>query len=375
MTVVRPDDGPDAVRLDEGRATARPGGMGMRQRGRTVLVGAVLVILCSLLVARAPVPYVALQPGQTYDTLGVDGNNQEIIIIEGAETSESAGQLRFLTVGVVPDLTLLEAVVGWLMDDRAVVPREVIYPPGQSREETERRNAEDFANSLSAAQVAALTYLGYAPVVAVKEVLPSSPNADRLQAGDIITAVDGVPIPNPEALLEAIQSKPAGSTLTFTLTRDGEPLTVEVTTTADEDGVPRVGFAPEVRSSAPFSITIPIEGIGGPSAGLMMALGIIDKLTPEDLTGGRIIAGTGTIDENGAVGPIGGVPQKIIGAVEAGATVFLTPRDNCAEAVRNARPGLLLVQVDSLESALAALATLREGGTPPLCPGHRPPDR
>jgi PDZ domain-containing protein len=269
----------------------------------------------------------------------------------------------------VPELTLLEAVLGWVMDDQAVVPREVIYPPDMSREETEQRNAEDFANSLSAAQIAALTHLGYSPVVAVKEVLDSSPNADRLKAGDIITAVDGVPISDPEGLLTAIRSKPAGSTLTFSLTRDGEPLTVEVTTTADEDGVPRVGFAPEVRSSAPFTITIPIEGIGGPSAGLMMALGIIDKLSPEDLTGGRIIAGTGTIDEKGAVGPIGGVPQKIIGAVDAGATVFLTPRDNCAEAVRNARPGLLLVQVDSLESALTALETLREGGTPTLCPG------
>ena len=109
--------------------------------------------------------------------------------------------------------------------------------------------------------------------------------------------------------------------------------------------------------------------IGGPAAGLMMALGIIDKLEPVDLTGGRIIAGTGTIDTSGAVGPIGGVPQKIIGAASAGATVFLTPRDNCAEAVRNARPGLLLVDVDTLETALTALETLREGGTPALCPG------
>jgi Predicted secreted protein containing a PDZ domain len=372
VTGVQPDGGVGPYGPGEGPETAPPDKKGMQQRGFTVLVGAVLVILCSLLLAQAPVPYVALQPGQTYDTLGVDGSDREIIVIEGADTSESAGELRFLTVGVVPELTLLEAVLGWVLDDQAVVPREVIYPPEESREETERRNAEDFANSLSAAQVAALTYLGYSTVVAVKEVLPSSPNADRLQAGDIITAVDGVPVTDGDMLLSAIRAKPAGSTLTFSLTRDGEPLTVEVTTTADEDGVPRVGFAPEVRSSAPFTITIPIEGIGGPSAGLMMALGIIDKLQPEDLTGGMIIAGTGTIDNNGRVGPIGGVPQKIIGAVDAGATVFLTPRDNCAEAVANAKPGLLLVQVDTLESALAALETLREGGTPPLCPGAPP---
>jgi PDZ domain-containing protein len=341
----------------------------MRQRGQTVLVGAVLVLLCSTLVAQAPVPYVSLQPGHTYDTLGVDDSQQEIIVIDGTETSDSAGQLRFLTVGVVTELTLLEAVYGWLRDEDAVVPREVVFPPNETPEETDQRNAQDFANSLSSAQVVALRHLGYPPVVAIKEVLPGSPNADVLQPDDIITAVDGVPVPTPQALLDAIRAKPVGSTLTFELTRDGEPITVEVTTTEGEDGAPRVGFMPEVRTSAPFTISIPIEGIGGPSAGLMMALGIIDKLEPVDLTGGRIIAGTGTIDDNGRVGPIGGVPQKIIGAVDAGATVFLTPRDNCAEAVSNAVPGLLLVEVDTLDTALAALETVREGGTPKLCPG------
>jgi len=343
----------------------------MRQRGWTVFMGAVLVVLCSLLVSQAPVPYVVVQPGQTYDTLGLNDADQEIIVIEGADATESTGELRFLTVavvGVTDKLTLLEAVVGWLVDDNAVVPRDWLYPPDETPDVTQRRNAEDFVNSLSNAEVAALGYLGYLEV-AVQDVSETSPNADRLKVGDVITAVDGVPITDADSLLNAIRSKPPGSTLTFSMTRDGEPLTVEVVTMADEDGVPRVGFTPEIRSAAPFTITFNIEGIGGPSAGLMMALGIIDKLVPEDLTGGRIIAGTGTIDQNGEVGPIGGVPQKIIAAVDAGATVFLTPRDNCEEAVRNARPGLLLVQVESLESALDALETLREGGTPALCPG------
>lgn len=341
----------------------------MRQRGKTVLVGAVLVILCAVLVAQAPVPYVSLQPGQTYDTLGVDAANKEIIVIDGTQTSESAGQLRFLTVGVVSRLTLLEAVAGWLSGDDAVVPREYVYPPDETPEQTDQRNAEDFANSLSSAQMAALRHLGYPPVVAVKEVVPDSPNADLLRPGDVINAVDGSPVASADDLLDAIRSKPAGSTLTVELTREGAPVTIQVVTTEGEDGVPRVGFAPEIRSSAPFTITIPIEGIGGPSAGLMMALGIIDKLDPTDLTGGKIIAGTGTIDNEGRVGPIGGVPQKIIGAVDAGATVFLTPKENCAEAVNNAVPGLLLVEVDTLQTALAALKTVREGGIPPLCPG------
>lgn len=342
----------------------------MRRRGLTVLVGGILVLACAVALSYAPVPYVALEPGPTYNTLGVDEDNNQIIVIDGTSTSDSTGQLRFLTVGVVSQLSLFDAVVGWLRGDEAVVPRELVYPPDESTEEVDRHNAEDFANSLSSAEAAALTRLGFPPVVGIKAVDPNSPNASVLKAGDIVTAVDGTPTPTPDALFGALKSKPAGSTLTFDLKRDGAATTAQVSTVAGADGTPEVeGITPEVRSSAPFTISIPIEGIGGPSAGLMMALGITDKLDPADLTGGKIIAGTGTIDANGAVGPIGGVPQKLLGAKRAGATIFLTPKDNCAEAVRNAQPGLLLVQVDSLDTALTALQTLRDGGTPTLCPG------
>jgi PDZ domain-containing protein len=349
-----------------------PRATGMRQRGMTVLAGGVFVVLFSLLVGQAPVPYVQLQPGPTYDTLGADPDDNEIIVIDGTATSDSAGQLRFLTVGVVTQLTLIEAIAGWLSGDEAVVPRELVYPPDKSDEEVDEENAAQFANSLSAAEAAALAELGYPTVVGILEVAQDSPNADVIEAGDIIVAVDGVEIADPDALLSAIRDKPAGATLEFALTRDGEPVTVQVTTVAGDDGVPRVGFTPEVRSAAPFTIDIPIEGIGGPSAGLMLALGIIDKLTPEDLTGGLIIAGTGTIDPVGNVGAIGGVPQKMIAAKGVGATVFLAPAENCGEAVANAQPGLMIVRVDTLHTALAALATLRDGGVPMLCPGASP---
>jgi PDZ domain-containing protein len=341
----------------------------MRRRGFTVLFGAFIVLACALALSFAPVPYVGLEPGPTFNTLGVDDQNHDIIQISGAPTSHPAGQLRFLTVDVTYPLTLFEAVRGWLDPNEAVVPRELIFPPDQTTDQVNKQNTADFVNSLSNAKAAALSRLGYPPVVAVKDVKPDSPNASLLKPGDIVTAVDGTPTPTPDKLLTAIRSKPVGSTLTLNLTRDGAATTVQVTTVAGDGGVPQVGFTPEVRSSAPFTINIPIEGIGGPSAGLMMALGIMDKLEPEDLTGGRIIAGTGTIDASGAVGAIGGVPQKIIAAKSAGATIFLTPKDNCDEAVHNARKGMLLVQVDSLDTALSALQTLRNGGTPTLCPG------
>jgi Lon-like protease len=339
----------------------------MKRRGRTVLVGGVLVLMLTILVGRANVPYVQLEPGPTYDTLGKDENGKEVIVVSGAPVSESDGQLRFVTVGVQPKLTLLQALLGWWRDDDAVVPRELIYPPDQSEKEVERRNAEDFANSGSAAEAAALAELGYQMRISVKSVASRSPAEGVLQTGDVIESIDGVAVQAADKLLEEIRGKPAGTTLAFGIVRKGNKLTVRIATVAGEDGVPRVGFTPELTSSAPFTLDIPIENIGGPSAGLMLALGIIDKIKPEDLTGGRIIAGTGTIDAAGAVGPIGGVPQKLLAAKAAGAVYFLTPKDNCAEAVANALPGLPLVRVGSLDEALTALEAIRGDRAPQLC--------
>lgn len=344
----------------------------MRRRGLTTFVGALFVVVLTMLVMQAPVPYVELEPGPTFNTLGRD-HDKDVIQISGVDTTTSAGELRFLTVGVVRELTLFQAIEGWFNDDEAVIPQELIYPPDQTDAEINKQNADDFATSLSSAESAALTKLGYPMRISVKEVSDGTPAVGVLQADDVITAVDGTAVgADTDKLLGLIRDKPVGSTLSVDLLRKGAPLSVKVTTVAGENNVPRVGFTPELTSSAPFTVDIPIEGIGGPSAGLMLALGIIDKIQPEDLTGGKIIAGTGTIDPAGKVGPIGGVPQKLVGARSAGATIFLTPADNCAEAVANQRPGLLLVKVDSLDSALSALQTLRSGGTPTLCDGARP---
>jgi PDZ domain-containing protein len=335
----------------------------------TVLVGALLVAVLTVLVGRAEVPYVQLEPGPTYDTLGKDEHGKDVIVITGGPETDSTGQLRFLTIGVQPRLTLLQALVGWLRDEDAVVPRELIFPPDQTEEQVEKRNAEDFVNSQSAAETAALTKLGYSMRTSVGAVTKGSPAEGRLRPGDVIVSVDGTPVTSPDKLLEILRSKPAGTTFTFVVTRDGKQETIQVATGPGGDGSPQPGIKPELTSTAPFKVDIPIENVGGPSAGLMLALGIIDKVKTEDLTGGKIIAGTGTIDPLGKVGPIGGVPQKIIGAKDAAASYFLTPTDNCAEAVANAKPGLALVQVASLDAALAALEDIRAGRQPPLCPG------
>ena len=341
----------------------------MRRRGVTVLLGFLLVAGLTLLAGSAKVPYVQLQPGPTYNTLGKDESGKEIIEITGTTVTSSTGQLRFVTIGVVKDLTLTEALIGWWRNDDAVVPRELIYPPDQTEQQVEQHNADDFAASQSAAQTAALHELGYPMQIKVKEVSAGAPAQGKLQPADVITTVDGVTVDTADKLLGALRGKPAGTTFAIGVTRAGQAMTVQVATVAGQDGVPRIGVTPEITSTAPFKLNIPIENIGGPSAGLMLTLGIIDKIRPEDLTGGKIIAGTGTIDADGKVGPIGGVPQKLVASKDAGAAYFLTPKDNCAEAVANRQAGLPLVRVATLDDALAALAEIRAGKQPPLCPG------
>ncbi|MEO3748854.1 PDZ domain-containing protein [Plantactinospora sp. B5E13] len=338
----------------------------MRRRGVTVLLGAVITALLSLGLLAAPIPYVVLGPGPTVDTLGRQ-DDKEVIQVSGRETSTSAGQLRLTTVGVQPEVKLITAIAGWFSSDEAVVPYELIYPPGETQQQVEQRNAEDFAASQTSAETAALRELGFPVRVTVKNVVAGGASDGVLKAGDVITSVDGQPVPTAGTLTRLVQAKPAGSTLTIGYTRDGADATATVVTRSTDGGPPRIGVEIEQQQPHPFELKIDLGDIGGPSAGLMFALGIVDKLTPEDLTGGRIIAGTGTINDEGQVGPIGGIPQKLVGAKHAGATYFLVPADNCAEAVRNAQPGLPMARIGTLQDALAALATIRAGGQPPKC--------
>ncbi|MFI5843523.1 PDZ domain-containing protein [Catenuloplanes sp. NPDC051500] len=335
----------------------------MKRRGFTVLVGALLTFVLTMAAVYAPIPYVILKPGPTVDTLGKD-KDAEVIQISGTDVSTSAGQLRLTTVGVQPEPNLVSAILGWFDGTEAVVPRELIYPPDETEEQVDKRNAEEFQNSQSSAEKAALHELGLPTLVTVVTVTADGPSVGKLQAGDVITAVDGEPVAAAPRLTELVRAKPAGTERALTVTRAGQTVTVAITT-QEKDGQPRIGV--EIDEKPPFQLDIKLDEIGGPSAGLMFTLGIIDKLKPEDLTGGKIIAGTGTIDADGNVGDIGGIPQKLVGAKRAGAVVFLVPAGNCAEAKQNAVDGLPMFKVATLDDALAALDALRAGRTPELC--------
>jgi PDZ domain-containing protein len=330
--------------------------------------GAVLLVVFGLLGTLLPVPYVAQVPGPTFNTLGnLDGH--PIIDVEGRDRNHVEGNLNLTTVGVSRGgLSLVQAVRGWFDGEVSVVPEESVYPPDQTEQETQRQNREAFLTSEQAAQTAALGHLGYPEKVVVQGLAGDSPSKGRLEEGDAIEAIDGRPTPDLKTLDAVLASIPGGSTITVSYTRLGQPGSATVTTkqAAARDGS-LLGISVLEQPSAPFDIDIKVEDVGGPSAGLMLTLGILDLVGDDDLTDGSLIAGTGTIAADGTVGPIGGIPLKMVAARDIGADLFLVPADNCAEALAAPRPGFPLARVATLDDALKALSDFEAGRTPAGC--------
>ncbi|MEX5631441.1 PDZ domain-containing protein [Parafrankia sp. FMc2] len=334
----------------------------MGRRAQTLLVASVLTLILAVVGLWLPVPYVTFAPGPVTDTLGkVDG--APLIEIDGRQTYPTSGSLDLTTVEETPRLNLLGALGDWVSSDRAVVPSELVRPPGSSQEEIRQENTQAMIDSQDQATAAALGELGIEPTgteVVVHEVPAGSPAAGQLRSGDVITAVGGAKITDQAGLRERVGAAKPGDVVEVAYRRDNRPATARITTrpAPDDDSRPMIGVTTTEKRSYPFTVRIRISDIGGPSAGLMFTLGIVDLLTPGELTGGRTIAGTGTIDIAGKVGPIGGIQQKILGAEQAGASVFLVPEGNCVDAVRM-ETDLRLVEVTGLSGALEALETLR----------------
>ncbi len=333
-----------------------------------------------------PVPYSEMSPGPTVNTLG-EHDGEPVLQIAGHKTYPTDGHLNMTTVRVTSAdyrMNLVEAVYGWLAHDNKVVPHETLYPDGKTEEESTQENAEEFSQSQESAKVAALRELDV-PVkswVIVSTVVKGSPSEGKLHAGDVIKAVDGETVKEPADVAELVTEHKPGEDVVFTIVPAGEQAAAEkenrtatktekvtiTTATSDDAGEERaiVGISAGTDHTFPFDIDIKLADVGGPSAGLMFALGIYDKLTPGSLTGGAFVAGTGTIDDNGEVGPIGGIEMKTVGARDKGAEYFLTPAENCAAAAEDTPDGLTLVKVDTMDDALGALADIRSGDTDDL---------
>lgn len=345
----------------------------LTRRGQVLAVGSIASALLLGVAAALPVPYVALGPGSTFNTIA-DAQGRAVITFTGSDipaaTEESpAGHLNMLTIRVIDHIPLIEAAAMWASGSYAFAPRDEYYPPDRTKEEITEQNVQMFRDSQSAAEIEALRYLRYPNIVYVGTIAAGSVSWGKLRPDDQITAVDGQAVSDYQSLKAIMATTEPGQTVTVTVLRGGATATASVTLGANADVGPQgfLGVGVAERPRAPFTIDISLQDIGGPSAGLMFTLGIIDRLTPGDLTGGRFIAGTGTMELDGSVGPIGGVTFKEVTARDAGAEYMLVPAANCAEAVTAIPDGLTLVKVATLDDAVAAVKMIAAGGTPPGC--------
>ena len=343
----------------------------MSRRAATLLVAAAGVLIALVVAVVSPVPYVALEPGPTLNTLGVSGS-KPLIQINGHPTYATSGHLNMVTVsftgGPGTSFNIFAALRAWLNPDDAVVPEQEIFTPGQTPQQVARVDTEEMANSQESAQAAALCQLNisFKTVDTIQATVKGMPAAGRLQAGDVITAVDGRRLTCRADAGTLIKARRPGAPVELTILRHGRTQHVRLAT-ANAQGTPEIGVQLVESFVFPFTVSISIGNIGGPSAGLMFALGIIDKITPDNLTGGRFIAGTGEIEANGTVDPIGGIQQKMVGARQAGATVFLTPAANCPDTAGAVPAGLRLIKVSSLAGAISDLEALKAGRPVPSC--------
>ncbi|MBA3738946.1 MAG: PDZ domain-containing protein [Actinobacteria bacterium] len=324
--------------------------VGQRRPWWRKLAFLVPLIALAFVVDRVTLPYYVLGPGPARDV-------EPLIQIEGTRTYPTDG--RFLLTAVrFSRPNIYRLIAAWLDPARAVVPEDEIVPPGQTpEEEFEVALSQMDTSKIDAAVVALTAYGGYPedrrPGILVESVVPESPAEGKLFPGDLITRIDGLALDDLDDLRARIAEAGTDRSLRFTVEAGGETRQVNVRP-AQVPGIdgPAVGIAPV--HNFPFPLTIESGDIGGPSAGLMWTLGVIELLTPEDLSRGRVIAGTGAITLEGEVEAIGGVEEKVVAAEDAGASIFFVPVENAA-AARSVARDIAIVPVDTFRDAVRYL--------------------
>lgn len=380
----------DAAGEPRRSSRAEPSGSWIARWWRSVLA-AVLAGGALAALTLIPLPYVVEAPGPTFNVLGSSGGTPMIQI--GGERAadppraqgDGAGQLRMVTVteygGPGDRLNAVQLLRARLDRSRSILPYSEVYPGGATEEQVAQAGRAQMESSQSAAEVAALELLGYRvpATVTIEGTVPGSDAAKEVKAGDVLVAIttpDGRrhPVDSASVPFRITRETPGGSRLTLTVRRAGQTLSVPVTTKAasGEQGS-KLGIYLSARVSPPFDITIHLEKVGGPSAGTVFALGIIDRMTSGDLTGGQDIAGTGAIAYDGWVEPIGGVRQKMAGAKRDGAGWFLAPASNCDQVVGHVPHGLRVVRIETLRGALDAVKKIaaERGAGLPTCGAAR----
>ncbi len=347
------------------------------RRRRTLTWGAVpvAVLAVALSIDHIPftdvslaVPYAAEGPGPTFNTLG-EVNGTPVVDVEGAPTEETAGNLNMTTVSVRTNMTLAQALGRWLGAGDTIVPLEQVVPPHTSEEEVREANQQAFVASEASATVAAMNYLGRPTNVVVHDTVDGSAADGVVHSGDVITRVNDAEVSEPGQVRDAVRALSPGDKLTVSVARDGaeEELTVRLGESPEDPSVPQLGILMTSAPADDISVTYNLQDIGGPSAGMMFSLAVIDKLTPGPLNGGAFVAGTGTIDESGAVGPIGGIVHKIEASKNDGAELFLAPAGNCGEASSVDAGEMTVARVATLDDAIRAMEDFNAGREVDTC--------
>jgi PDZ domain-containing protein len=331
-----------------------------------MVASGLLALALGITAASLPVPYVVESPGPTFNTLAND-NGKPVISVTGRETFPAKGNLDLTTVyvdgGPNGPVSVFEAFSAWLDKSKAVYPEELIFPTGVTKEESQQESAVAMTTSQENATASALKELDipFEQKLRVADLADQSASAGKLQAGDVFSTVNGKPVTSLSVVQEELAAG-KGKPATVVVTRDGSQVTESITPKENAAGKFILGVLLQYEFKFPFDVKISLEKVGGPSAGMMFALGIIDTVTPGDLTGGKHIAGTGTITPDGVVGSIGGIGQKMYGARAHGAEVFLAPAANCGEVVGHIPDGLQVVKVENLAEAREAVAVIGSGG-------------
>ncbi|PRI10874.1 YlbL family protein [Leucobacter massiliensis] len=346
---------------------------GERRRTRTLL-GATAVAGALLLAAVTPSPYVVEQPGPVVDTLGEaedDGKSVPVISIEGAETYPTSGSLNLLTVSILGNReqprSWLALVPALLDPTQRIAPVDEFFPEGVTVEERDTENAVLMDSSQMQAAAAAFRALGQEvrTVLTVAGVAESGPAAGELEAGDRIVSLNGRKLADFTELRRGVAASEDRAAVRLGIERDGEPQELELTPRAPREGEePMLGITVAARYELPAEVDFSLTRIGGPSAGLVFALAVLDRLTPGELLEGHTVSGTGTITDAGEVGAIGGLAQKMWAADRAGSELFLMPLANCADLPDRRPPGLRIAPVATLDEAVQAIEAVNAGEEP-----------
>ena len=342
---------------------------------RTVRRHMLWVLALVVVGALAPLPYVLVEPGIPNDTFATV-KGKPLLEIIGKQTYPTTGKLNLTSIWVTkPDSQLhsVELLRAWIDGERSVQPREVFYPAGTNIKKVNAQNVAEMKNSQINAKLAALNHLGitYSTKFLIKGFTSNSQNKENLAIDDQVISFDGQKISSLSQLKKLITNSNK-SDVVLGVIRKGKNLVIPVrigseaasadspvNNSTDSSAAGRIkknsiGIYIAEDYTLPFDVKIRLKNIGGPSAGLIFTLAMVDKLTSEDLVKKRNVAGTGTITPTGKVGPIGGIEEKLIGAAREGATFFLAPALNCPD-IKHIPRGLTVVPVDTLDEAIAAL--------------------